>query len=51
VLFTWPRGEIVEDGLRRWTYHTLFGLNSVTGMRLSEAMNLEHGASTWRLAC
>jgi integrase len=32
-----------EDGLRRWTYHTLFGLISVTGMRLSEAMNLEHG--------
>jgi integrase len=32
-----------EDGLRRWTYNTLFGLISVTGMRLSEAMNLEHG--------
>ena len=25
-----------EDGLRRWTYHTLFGLIAVTGMRLSE---------------
>jgi integrase len=30
-----------EDGLRRWTYHTLFGLIAVTGMRLSEAMGLE----------
>ena len=24
------------DGLRRWTYHHLFGLTAVTGMRLSE---------------
>jgi integrase len=23
-----------EDGLRRWTYHTLFGLIAVTGMRI-----------------
>jgi integrase len=30
-----------EHGLRRWTYHTLFGLIAVTGMRLSEAMGLE----------
>ena len=30
-----------EDGLRRWTYHTLFGLIAATGMRLSEAMGLE----------
>jgi integrase len=30
-----------ENGLRRWTYHTLFGLIAVTGMRISEAMNLE----------
>jgi integrase len=30
-----------EDGLRRWTYHTLFGLYVVTGMRLSEAIALE----------
>jgi integrase len=30
-----------EDGLRRWTYHTLFGLFAVTGMRLSEAISLE----------
>jgi len=32
-----------EGGLRGWTYHTLFGLIAVTGMRLSEAMGLEHG--------
>ena len=32
-----------EDGLRRWTYHTLFGLIAVTGVRLSEATGLEHG--------
>jgi hypothetical protein len=25
-----------EDGLRRWTHHTLFGLMAVTGMRLSD---------------
>ncbi len=30
-----------EDGLGRWTYHTLFGLFAVTGMRLSEAIGLE----------
>lgn len=30
-----------EDGLRRWTYHALFGLIAATGMRLSEAMGLE----------
>jgi integrase len=30
-----------ENGLRRWTYHTLFGLFAVTGMRLSEATGLE----------
>ncbi|WP_246740500.1 tyrosine-type recombinase/integrase [Bradyrhizobium sp. LCT2] len=29
------------DGLRRWTYHTLFGLIAVTGIRISEAMGLE----------
>ena len=33
-----------EDGLRRWTYHTLFGLIAVTGMRLSEAIGLERDA-------
>jgi integrase len=30
-----------EDGLRRWTCHTLFGLIAVTGMRISEAMGLD----------
>lgn len=30
-----------ENGLRRWTCHTLFGLIAVTGMRISEAMGLE----------
>jgi len=30
-----------EDGLRRWTYHRLFGLLAVTGMRVSEVMGLE----------
>lgn len=29
------------DGLRRWTYHHLFGLIAVTGMRLSEAIGLQ----------
>ncbi len=29
--------------LRRWTYHGLFGLIAVTGMRLSEAIGLECG--------
>src|ERR1700731_4678974 len=29
------------DGLRRWTYHYLFGLIAVTGMRLSEAIGLQ----------
>jgi integrase len=28
-------------GLRRWTYHYLFGTIAVTGMRLSEAIGLE----------
>jgi integrase len=32
-----------ENGLRRWTYHTLFGLIAATGIRISEAMNLERG--------
>ena len=30
-----------EHGLRRWTYHHLFGLIAVTGMRLSEAIGLQ----------
>jgi integrase len=28
-------------GLRRWTYHCLFGLIAMTGMRLSEAIGLQ----------
>lgn len=43
-------------GLRRWTYHYLFGLIAVTGMRLSEAIglrrddvDLEAGVLTVRL--
>jgi integrase/recombinase XerD len=31
----------VRGGLRPWTYHCLFGLLSVTGLRLGEARNLE----------
>ena len=30
-----------EHGLRRWTFHALFGLYAVTGLRLSEAIGLE----------
>jgi integrase/recombinase XerD len=30
-----------HGGLRPWTYHCLFGLLSVTGLRLSEVRNLE----------
>jgi integrase/recombinase XerD len=30
-----------NDGLRPWTYHCLFGLLSVSGMRVGEAQNLE----------
>ena len=30
-----------NGGLRPWTYHCLFGLLSVSGLRLSEAQNLE----------
>jgi integrase len=29
------------DGLRRWTYYCLFGLLVVTGLRISEALNLQ----------
>lgn len=32
-----------HDGLRRWTYHCLLGLLSVTGLRLGEAIRLEVG--------
>jgi integrase len=34
-------GELKPDGLRPLTYVTLFGLLAATGMRLSEALNLE----------
>lgn len=30
-----------SDGLRRWTYHCLLGLLSVTGMRIGEAIRLQ----------
>ena len=40
-----------EDGLRRWTYHTLFGLIAVTGMRISEAMGLERDDVDLDAAC
>jgi integrase len=30
-----------RGGLRPWTYHCLFGLLTVTGLRLGEALNLE----------
>jgi integrase/recombinase XerD len=30
-----------KNGLRPWTYHCLFGLLSVTGLRVGEAQNLE----------
>ena len=33
-----------EHGLRRWTYHCLFGLLSVTGLRISEALALQRDA-------
>ena len=33
-----------EHGLRRWTYHCLFGLLAVTGLRISEALALRHDA-------
>jgi len=29
------------DGLRRWTYHCLFGLLAVTGLRISEALGIQ----------
>ena len=31
------------DPLRPWTYHCLFGLLAVTGLRLGEALNLRTG--------
>lgn len=31
------------DGLRRWTFHCLFGLLAVTGLRISEALCMRRG--------
>jgi integrase len=31
-----------STGLRPWTYYSLFGLMAVTGMRISEAIRLDH---------
>jgi integrase/recombinase XerD len=35
------------DPLRPWTYHCLFGLLAVTGLRLGEALNLRTGDIDW----
>jgi integrase/recombinase XerD len=35
------------DPLRPWTYYCLFGLLAVTGLRLSEALNLQTGDMDW----
>src|ERR1700722_5581777 len=35
------------DSLRPWTYHCLFGLLAVTGLRLGEALNLRPGDMDW----
>ena len=35
------------DPLRRWTYHCLFGLLAVTGLRLGEALSLRPGDMDW----
>ena len=35
------------DPLRRWTYHCLFGLLAVTGLRLGEAINLRDDDVDW----
>src|SRR5271170_7316165 len=35
------------DPLRPWTYHCLFGLLAVTGLRLGEALNLCIGDMDW----
>ena len=35
------------DPLRPWTYHCLFGLLAVTGLRLGEALNLRTGDMDW----
>jgi integrase/recombinase XerD len=35
------------DPLRPWTYHCLFGLLAVTGLRLGEALSLQTGDMDW----
>jgi integrase len=35
------------DPLRPWTYHCLFGLLAVTGLRIGEALNLQTGDIDW----
>jgi integrase/recombinase XerD len=35
------------DPLRPWTYHCLFGMLAVTGLRLGEALNLRTGDMDW----
>src|SRR5947209_17014375 len=35
------------DPLRPWTYHCLFGLLAVTGLRLGEALDLQTGDMDW----
>jgi integrase len=35
------------DPLRPWTYHCLFGLLAVTGLRLGEALNFRTGDMDW----
>jgi integrase/recombinase XerD len=35
------------DPLRPWTYHSLFGLLAVTGLRLGEALNLQTENMDW----
>jgi integrase/recombinase XerD len=35
------------DPLRPWTYHCLFGVLAVTGLRLGEALNLRTGDMDW----
>jgi integrase/recombinase XerD len=36
-----------RDPLRPWTYHCLFGLLAVTGLRIGEALNLRAGDVDW----
>ena len=40
VLLKAALGLSPNDALRKWTYHSLFGLLAVSGLRLSEALSL-----------